>query len=293
MGIFDKRVSLYRSVKDNTGVEINLRSFLFSTRHKDEVLKIRSIADHDERSRLKGRLPLCTISGLFRPTRSKVNLVQHSGLICLDIDEGDNDHLFSIEQVRPILENRQEVAFVAHSVSGRGYFAIVPIAYPQYHEAHFRALMKEYMRLGINLDKHCSDVTRLRGLTFEESPYINEQALPYRYLDFGEEHRQSPVRKSPSSQGSTERMVASCVRQITDRHINMTQSYDEWILIGTSLASLGESGRSYFHEVSMQYDNYSQSQTDKKFDSLLKRSGSSIGTFFNICRQWGVLAKEK
>ena len=78
--------------------------------------------------------------------------------------------------------------------------------------------------------------------------------------------------------------------EIKRRHIVMTESYDDWISIGFSLASLGEEGREYFHIVSSQNAKYTERETDRKFDGFLRGNGRiGIGTFFHYCKQFGVL----
>ena len=87
--------------------------------------------------------------------------------------------------------------------------------------------------------------------------------------------------------------VEKCCHIIEDRSIDITATYDEWFHVGAALASLGECGRSLFHMVSSQNAKYKASETDKKFDNLLRNvSNIKIGTFFHICSQYGINWKE-
>ena len=62
-----------------------------------------------------------------------------------------------------------------------------------------------------------------------------------------------------------------------------------WIKVGFALASLGESGRQFFHLCSSQNEKYDRRETDRKFDNLQKGNGSiKIATFFKICKDYGV-----
>lgn len=297
-GIFNTRVSLYRSVRDREGVVVPLSSFLFSTRHKGEIMRIRAEKDHAVRNEMKKNLPQCTPSGVFAPTRAADNLVSHSGFICIDIDEADNPQLYSMAQVRDILADRPEVAFASLSVSGRGYFALIPLRFPHQHKAQFDALREEYGSFGVNIDIHCSDVSRMRCVSYDDNPYVNPDARAYASLA-APELSIRPVRGGgdgwglpTAGRGSAAGAVEKCVRMIEDNRLDMTSSYDAWISLGSSLAALGEEGRLFFHRISQFYPEYDPKKTDRKFDSLLKRRDNSIGTFFNICRDYGVTFKE-
>ncbi len=83
--------------------------------------------------------------------------------------------------------------------------------------------------------------------------------------------------------------VEKCCKLITDRGIDITATYDDWFHVGAALASLGKRGRSLFHQVSSQNAKYKASETDKKFNNLLRNvSNIKIGTFFHICSQHGI-----
>ena len=87
--------------------------------------------------------------------------------------------------------------------------------------------------------------------------------------------------------------VEKCCKLIDDQSIDITATYDDWFHVGAALASLGERGRSLFHQVSSQNAKYKASETDKKFDNLLRNVSSiNIGTFFHICSQNGINWKE-
>lgn len=64
----------------------------------------------------------------------------------------------------------------------------------------------------------------------------------------------------------------------------MTVSYEQWMKVGCSLATLGEDGRPFFHICSQQNQDYNELKTDKLFSDLLKRNyqSVSIGTFFGF-----------
>ena len=87
--IFDKRISIYRNRLDTAGSVVTLKQFLFSTKHKSEILALRKVEDEEEQKRLKKTLPSATISGLFS-YRDSQHLIEHSGFMCVDVDGQDN-----------------------------------------------------------------------------------------------------------------------------------------------------------------------------------------------------------
>lgn len=285
--IFDQYISIYKNVEDTVGDLTMITNFLNSRRHYEQICHIRSLPTKKERDVEKVKLPLATISGVFRPTRNKLNLASHSGFICIDIDLGDNLHLPDIEVARPILESRPEVAYAAHSVSGTGYFALIPLKHPGYHVQQFRQLMTDYGELGIKLDKSCSDVTRLRCVSFDESPYINLCATPYEGLHvetLPENYHPTALRESNDL-----KKVCRCCEMIQQHRIDITGNYNDWFTVGSALSSLGEDGRYWYHVCSSMSPSYSREETDKKFTECLRSiTKVSIGTFFYLCQQYGI-----
>lgn len=285
MSIFDVHISVYNGVTDNVGTVTYLSNFLGSKRHVERILALRAEEDQKRRGAMKKSLPCATISGVFHPTRNKDNLVQHSGFISIDIDGKDNPDR-SLEFIRNALIGCPFVAYAALSVSGNGMFAIIPLAYPERHEEQFVALCKEFKnRFGIVLDQNCRDVSRLRFLSYDPNPYINNDVSTYQGIIKYKNYLTAP---SMTDADGDLRKVKKCVDIIVEKGIDITADYNQWISIGAALATLGERGRYFFHEVSRQNSRYKYNETNEKFSSLLKRSGladnpANLNTFFYIC----------
>ena len=289
---FDTKISFYRNVTDTIGTEISLRDFLFCDRYREQIEALRATADANVRKSLKKQLPLATISGTFAPTRRADNLVAHSGLLCIDIDRQDNPDVAWFGELRNEWQHIPQILYAAHSVGGEGWFAIFRIAYPDKHQAHFEALRRDFAHEGLTIDRSCSDVCRMRIISYDAAPYINEQATIYNKVRV----EPKPTFHAPYTGGDgyddLER-AERCCREIAARGIDITATYDDWFHVGAALASLGEQGRSLFHMVSAQNANYKPAETDWKFTNCLHSvSGISIGTFFHICSQYGISGKE-
>lgn len=287
MKYLDKTISIYKNIADNKGSTTTLRTFLFSDKYRKEVDHIRTISDKRQRNALKTKLPLVTVSGIFEPTRSSNNLKDHSGLICIDIDGSDNTHIKNFSKLKNQLSHIKEILYCATSVSGNGYFAIIPIMYPDKHRGHFMAMQENFKSLGINIDAACKDVARLRGYSYDPNPYINEDAEIYTRLFIPEKKYYAPQRD----------MVDNNINKIVDiackNHIDITNDYHDWFSIGCALSSeLGEAGRSYFHALSSISSKYKYTECDKKYNECLKTNRIGIGTFFLIAKDYGVVFKD-
>ena len=291
ISLFDTKISFYSNVEDNVGTEISLRDFLFCDKYKEQIEHIRSIQDEKIQKRLKLQLPLATISGTFAPIRKAENLVTHSNLLCIDIDKKDNMGVDWFDDLKHEWHNIPQILYAGRSIRGKGWFAIFRIAYPDKHKAQFEALQRDFESSGLVIDKACKDVSRMRFISYDPEPYVNENATLYNKVWV----EPKPTYHSTSTYcgGDDIEQVEKCCHIIADRGIDITATYDDWFHVGAALASLGERGRSLFHLVSSQNAKYKAVETDKKFDNLLRNVSSiNIGTFFHVCSQYGINRKE-
>ena len=289
--LFDTKISYYYNVEDNVGTEITLRNFLFCDKYKEQIRHIRAITDEDLQKSLKKQLPLATISGTFAPTRLAANLVSHSHLLCIDIDRKDNMDVEWFDELGNEWRNIPQILYAAHSVRGIGWFAIFHIAYPEKHKAQFEALRQDFAHEGLVIDESCKDVSRMRTISYDPEPYVNEDATLYTKVWV--EPKPTFHARYGGGDNDMER-IERCCREIEERGIDITATYDDWFRVGAALASLGERGRSLYHLVSSQNAKYKAAETDKKFDNFLRNVSSiNIGTFFHICSQHGINWKEE
>lgn len=294
MDIFQTHISVYNGVTDNTGTIMPLGTFLFCKEYKDDILRLRVVFDKEKRNALKRSLPQATISGVFSPTRAKNNLSQHSGLICVDIDAKDNPDILDWETLKQELSVLPQIAYCALSVSGKGLFLVIPLRYPEKHLQQFRQLQIDFRKMGIMIDSACSDITRLRCLSYDEHPIINQNATLYEGVYVEKlKHKSFPTCFIYEGE-NTSAEVAVCCRKIQQCGIDITASYDDWLKVGCALTTLGERGRSLFHICSRQNVKYNAAKTDKMFTDLLRRNYQqvNIGTFFWMCKQYGITTKE-
>lgn len=302
--IFDVKCSVYRSAKDRIGTgDITIAEFLLGERWKEPVLRLREMVaaygpleakKHEDYKLTKQQLPGATLSGLFSRRKGDC-LIQHTGFVAIDIDLGDNTSIGNFGTILRTLRHRAEVAMYMRSCSGTGYFALIPLAYPEHHKEQFRALQKEYAAMGIVLDNACSDITRIRFASYDEHPYVNEQAIPYMGVDLGSQTlapRAAVYGGHVDSMDSKVQAVETLVSKLEMHHIDITDSYNDWYRIGFALANLPNPiGRQMFHRVSAICKKYNPQECDKKFDTLQRPEKIGLGTFFHICEDYGITLK--
>jgi len=270
---------------------ISLLDWLQNSSYRDKVERVRLIKDKPERDKLKGTLPCITVSGLFK-VRNKGGLIKHTGLMCIDIDPKGNEQIKDLHGLKEMLSTAPYIAYCGLSVSAKGVYAIIPLLYPDKHEAHFKALQKIFAGKGIVIDTSCRDVTRLRGYSWDDSPYINHNAELFTDVI---EPIPRPVKKQRGNsvgRSVTKRNVEQCIDIITENCIDITENREHWLGIGFALSNeFGEDGREYFHQVSQYHAEYDFDESEIKYSDCLEnnRHEVNMGTFFHYCKEAGIV----
>lgn len=298
MNPLDVHISYFEGYWTKNPETINLIDWLKEDSLKDELFKIRQIEEKKERDEIKKYLPAVTVSGIFT-SGEKDSLVNHSGLIAIDIDPKDNPHITDYEKAKLELAKIPYVAYCGASASGRGLYAIIPILYPDHHEEHFDALALNFKEININVDMSCRNINRLRFYSWDDNPYYNFTAIAYPHLI---ERRERTVADKfvphftrtqyQNDSGKTAIQVENCIDTIIDRQFDITSSYQDWVKIGFAFASeFAENGRDYFHSVSKFHPGYSPAETDAQYTNCLKHNNYSItmGSFFHLCKQYQII----
>lgn len=287
--IFETNVTFVENLFAKQGSERNLAEVLLGREWAERVESVRNEKDPEKQKLLKQQMPAFTISGVFWPSCKADDLLKHSGFICVDLDEKDNESVSNFQNLKDEIHKIPYVTYCARSIRGRGFFCVIPIADPSKHLQHFHALQRDFKACGLTIDPACSDVCRRRTVTYDPSPYVNTAAKVYDQVYEEEEHISSPQTKYTSE--STREAVESLIEAIREREVDITPTYDDWFLCLRSIASeFGADGREYAHAVSCYYPDYTYDETDKKYNAILRepkpKSGNpiTIATFISIAR---------
>lgn len=276
-------ISIYKSTSDTKGKETividQFLAYIKEGRWKDKVMEIRETQDPE----LKKKMPIATISGRFSE-RNKEKLLEHSGFICIDIDNIEPDQMVSV--ANKIWGDVYTYASFK-SIRGNGLAVLVKID-PAKHEDAFEGLERYYAQTyGISIDRSCKDVSRARFISYDPHLYENKRSHIFKkYIAKKDAPRNIPSAVLPTSD------FANILSYISTNKIDLTNGdYHQWIRIGFALADyFDEGGREYFHEVSRNSSKYDVKVCDRQFTNCLKGKGSGvhIGTFLHFCKEAGV-----
>ena len=202
----------------------------------------------------------------------------------------DNEDIVNFVSLKNQLKNISNVAYCGLSVSGEGFFLLIPIAYPEKYELHFESFVESLSEFGIKADKSCRNISRLRGYSYDDAAYFNFDAETYYGLKFPQRIQRYDYHKS-----NAESDIDILIMKICNRGIDITGDYKDWFAIGCAFVSeFGEDGRSRFHSVSRLSDKYNERECDKQYTNCLRTysgSGYTIGTFFYRCVLYGITLK--
>jgi|GEM_PF-1281466 len=246
--------------------------------YQDLVLNIRASKDTEKKKSLKKKLPAFAISGTMKG-RNDSDLIQHSGYICMDIDHVDP------EDAKTKIKDDPYVRSAFTSCGGHGLAVIFRIK-PDKHKDAFDGLC-EYLlsKYGLVADLACKNVGRLRLASYD--PYLinNENAKL-----FCKYPKKEKLPKRAYKPVFIQSDLGRVISDFKDNMGNLIDDYTTWRNIGFALASLGETGRDYYHYLSSVSDKYKQSDTDKMYSNLLKnkRGDITIATLYYFAKDVGV-----
>lgn len=273
---------------------------------KEQIEDIRGTKDKDARSAKKKGLPAATVSARFFPTRNIKNLVGHTGLIQIDLDDVED----ILKVLGWLLKDPYTLACFI-SPSGNGIKIIVRIPpNAKTHRASFRALRRYYReKYGAELDDACSDVSRLFYVSYDPNIFVNFEASEFAELEQAE---LSQAIKEPITNSEDEALtgediphfknhnptldvlhkeVEIVIGRILEAKKDITASYKDWLSIGFAFANeFNEAGRHFFHDVSRFHPTYNSIECDKQYNICLQGNGQgiNINTFFFLAKKGGI-----
>lgn len=243
-------------------------------KYSELVEQIRSCPEKDQRTKLKGKLPVITAAGVFK---DRYILEQYSGLACIDIDGQDNLHIKDWDKVKRMMRSLSYVAYAGLSCGGNGLMVMARIKQYESQKTELYPIIRaDFNHFGIKLDETRKGGSDIRYYSIDYSPYVNHNALVL----------EKPRKAITPKTNTTEHVVWSEFNRTGDLKAflgNYIQSnsqefgYAEWIRIGIALANeLGEEGRHYFHELSKPDQRYKPGECDKVYSDLLNRKYDEV-----------------
>lgn len=149
----------------------------------DEIRKVDKATNHALYNALKDKMPAytpsCTCNG---ETLKKENVVHINNIIAIDIDGSDNPNL-SIKDMKGIVTKLPFVRYCAMSVGGKGIYCLIPFLKEYANKDNFKevflSLQHDFKKMGIVIDKSCSNYNRARYVTYDDNEYWNDKCVLY------------------------------------------------------------------------------------------------------------------
>jgi hypothetical protein len=164
--------------KESAPVTVNLLSELESDKYRAMQEAIRSEVNEKRQEELKLNMPVILVSGVFHGGKSSKCLVSYTRLIVVDIDEKDNKNVENFFTLKTEFCKIPNVAYCGRSIRGKGYWLIIPVAYPDKHVLHFEFLKNWFLAKGLKIDSSGENINRLRFYSYDEEAYYNHTAEP-------------------------------------------------------------------------------------------------------------------
>jgi len=271
-----------------------------SEEYKEDIERLRRATDKNIRAVIKKGLDYFTFSGTFK-ARSADQLIQHSGIICLDIDDLQEMELQSLKL--SIIQDPLTLACFL-SPSGTGLKILIKLnpvkLSPMVHLQSFLALEKYFLtKYNVELDKSGKDIPRACFVSFDPLAFLNLNSDLFKLSEADQEpvslpsKQATPVTTSmlPADFSTNEALTQArfVVNQIIEQGTDITSHYDDWRDIGFALKTFGEDGRLLFHKVSEQHPDYNYEITDRRFDEAIEKSTfTTPAKFFKIAKSHGI-----
>lgn len=284
---------MFRTVKDKIPEYYTLDDWLLQTINPPPDLEkaIETYRRTFDKS-IKEDLPCCTISAAFHTERNLNNIKHKNNFICLDIDRTTKakkkrcNQCIDMLLVKEFFMNHPCTYYCGYSCGGDGVYVILRIHDENKLAEYFEYFRNQLSRIGINIDESCKDYTRLRFFSVDKEAYYNPDAKFYK-LEEKKEVKPS-ARHFGITKSDTDK-VEKIIELINSTGMDITQSYDDWVKVGAALYDgFGDTGLTYFHQVSSNHPEYDPREVDKKYHSCSKMNKIKLAAFFYVASSYGL-----
>lgn len=212
---------------------------------------------------MKAQIPAILPAGEFFARRDDA-LLRPSGFMQFDIDAKDNPGR-DLDDVKWLLAEMEEVAYVGKSVSGIGIWGLVRISRPSDFSRQARRLLR-------HLNHHtqvCFDepVTMrksgLRLLSYDERAWVNPNAKPFTLI---EEPKQVAFSSKRPRQSRDRDLIELLLEKVEAQSIDITTERSDWVRIMFALSTaFGTDGVQYAQRVSQFYPGYDAAEVERVY----------------------------
>lgn len=286
------------------GSNITLYDVLYTLplKWKEKLIDTMNMEYHSsEQEHAKTLLPRYYISGIYNMSEYIFRFPIHdypkeaSNLMTVDIDAKDNPNV-DIWKIREEIFNLPYVFSTLKSVSGKGFYCIIPIEDTHYTKEYYLYLIDIWKKkFNINIDKYAASLVRARIISYNEDidSWIKDEVSVWKLkkIEVQEEKKEesSLFNYKPKKQydSNWEEITHKCMKKLIDDGYTVND-YRAWYYLGCELANFDD-GYELFYQSSKNYDN---SQSDSAITKRWKGC-SATGIDENLIRKWCGMAKNK
>jgi hypothetical protein len=268
-----------------------LTSAKLQAAHGRTISELRSMEYHSEQQKkLKHTLPVVTPHGTFTQ-RNAASIIAHSGFLSFDIDGQSNDGLN--KETAPLYRDKiakmTDVVMSSLSVSGSGVWGVVKIEHTDYHKQYFSALVRDFCRVGLNIDIVCGDIARARLYSIDTDIKINLNAGFYSTKFI------TPTIPKPARQNTNNAIPEAAAKYLIDNRPSLECTYQFFLCVFFACRdAFGEAGKQTAIDILTACTTFAASNTAKNVDAVWrstagKPTGKAItaGTLVHIAQQAG------
>lgn len=256
---------------------------------KDCVANLRQLRNTDPEAYKKGKktLPTALISGV-NPRHNNTDFDRYNNVICIDIDNPKDNEATDWKKVKNTISKLPFVGWCSLSASGCGLWILVPISDHNLQREAYEQISADILRAtGMQTDKSCSNIGRLRFGSYDPEAYYNPNAEIYTPISTLRFER--PKITHINRGGTDWEKARTIAMEAVQKHIDITDDYNTWVRLGFALnAGLGDAGFEIFDAISSCNPRYNPRQTEIKYRQTSSPSSITLGTFFAIAKEFGL-----
>ena len=275
--LLNSKISLYKRVNETKSQTITLDEWLHKVTPaaKSHILTIRGANEINPKAAKAMKtlnLPCCTISGVFEGERKASLVTEKNPVICIDIDNIPRG--MSMYELKKKVFELSYVFYVSLSARGEGIFALIYYNQENDFLTTFKSLQSDFKQMGIEIDKACKDICRLRFVSWDEHPMEKEEVEMYdgEYLEqFADPQFYKEVQVKKDTQIHIDDWFTfKTIKYLINNCGYRADDYQDWLMDGFRLATFGEYGHALFMHLSQHSDNFNERDAERKWEECVR-----------------------
>jgi len=273
--LLNSKISLYKRVNETKSMTITLDDWLHkvSPAAKSHILTIRGANEIDPKAAKAMKtvnLPCVTISGVFEGERKASLVTEMNPVICVDIDKIPAG--ISLEELKNKVFGLPYVFYVSVSARGEGIFALIYYNMEKGFLNTFKSLQYDFIQMGIEIDKACKDICRLRFVSWDENALEKEEVEMYdgEYLEQFADPQFYKDKKVVSDFKLNDWFTYKTIKYLINNCGYRADEYQDWLMDGFRLATFGDYGHALFMHLSQHSNNFNERVAERKWDECVR-----------------------